>query len=73
MNGLSLQNNEKLDHIIESCEKLQINAIFIIQSNVKWTKVIEDRIHHKFKNLHWNTDLIVVNSSYHTLTKNIWL
>ena len=52
VNYLSLQNDKKLDHIIDSCEKLQIDVIFIIEPNVKWTKAIEDRIHCKFKNLY---------------------
>ena len=44
INRLNLQNDKKIDHILEVCKRLQIDIIFITEPNVKWTKATEDRI-----------------------------
>ena len=35
MNSLNLKKWWKIDHIIESCEKLQVDTIFITEPNIK--------------------------------------
>ena len=35
INGLNLQNNEKIDHILEIYKRLQIDIIFITEPNMK--------------------------------------
>ena len=47
INGLNLKNDEKLDQIIESCQKLQVDTIFITEPNIKWTTSNRDKIQKK--------------------------
>ena len=47
--SLYLQNNEKIDHIINKCKILEIDTIFLIEPNVKWTTHNKERIINKLK------------------------
>ena len=59
--------------MIEACENLHLDIIFITEPNVKWTIVTKDRIHRKMKKLSRNAELFVADSTYHILIKNTWL
>ena len=71
MNRLNLKNDKKLDHIIESCQKLQVNTIFIIEPNVKQIISNKERIYRKMKKLGRNAEILVADSIDHLLMKNI--
>ena len=49
MHSLSLQNNEKIDYIINKCKTLEIDAVFLTELNVKQTTYNKERIINKFK------------------------
>ena len=44
MNGLSLQNDKKLNYIINKCQDIKINIIIISKPNAKWIKPNIDRV-----------------------------
>ena len=51
VHSLCLQNNEKIDHIMNKCKTLEIDAIFLTESNIKWTIHNKERVINKFKQM----------------------
>ena len=49
VHSLYLQNNEKIDYIISKCKILEIDAVFLIEPNIKWTIYNKEKIMNKFK------------------------
>jgi len=68
-----LQNNEKIDHIINKCKTLEIDTIFLIEPNAKWTTHNKERVINKFKQMDRSAQLFIADSKEHQKTKNIWL
>ena len=73
MNGIGIRDNEKIQQLIDFCEKNKVDFIQVIETNSKWNTVMESIMKQKFRRLSRSLEVVLIDSKAHSTTKNNWL
>ena len=64
-NGFNINNNEKINQIIQYCEQYSIDIILISETNEKQTSKIKEIMKYKMKGLECELEVVFADSGKH--------
>ena len=70
---MRIKDNEKIQQLIDFCEKNKVNVVQAIETNSKWNTITKSIIRQKFARLGRSLEIVFADSKVHSTTKNNWL